>query len=211
MSAWSHRRPGPARRTSGAGRRDGERGAGLIELALVALLLFTLAGGTFDYGMAWRSGIGATEGVRTAARIGSNGGKDRATDFNALSGMKSALTASGLIDGVQRVVIFRTDSANGTIPSTCKTTATSACQVITGTSFRTNWESLSVTSATQTNGCLNIASYRNWCPTTRNNTQATSQYYGVWIQVRHDYLFPIIGDGVTIERTAVMRLEPEVE
>ena len=43
------------------------------------------------------------------------------------------------------------------------------------------------------------------------NLQATAEYYGVWIKVKHDYLFPIIGDDVTIERTAVMRLEPEVE
>ncbi|MBX3314790.1 MAG: pilus assembly protein [Actinobacteria bacterium] len=202
-------RPTAAPRPTGRTLR--ERGAGLVEFAFVALLLFTLVGGTFDYGMAWRSGIGATEGVRTAARIGSNGGKDRATDFNALSGMKSALTASGLVDGVERVVIFRTDNIDGEIPTACKTTATSACQVITGTAFRTNWESLAMTSATQTNGCLNVATYRNWCPTTRNNTQATSEYFGVWVRIRHDYLFPIIGDGVTIERTAVMRLEPEVE
>lgn len=194
-----------------ARRAGDDRGAGLVELAFVALLLVVLVGGTFDYGLAWRSGIAANEGVRTAARIGSNAGKNRAADFNALSGMKSALTASGLIDGVQRVVVFRTDATDGAIPTACKTSSTSACQVITGANFRTSWETQSMTSATQADGCLNVATSRNWCPTSRVHAQATAQYYGVWVQIRHDYLFPIIGDDVTIERTAVMRLEPEVE
>ena len=192
-------------------RGGAQRGAGLVELALVALILVTMVGATFDYGRAWRGGVAATEGVRTAARIGSNGGKDRAADFNSLSGMKSALTASGLIDGVERVVVFRTDDPDGEIPTVCKTGTSSVCQIIPGNAFRTSWETDSVTAATQTNGCLNIATSRNWCPTTRITTQATSEYYGVWIQVRHEYIFPIIGDDVTIERTAVMRLEPEVE
>ncbi|MCB0976112.1 MAG: pilus assembly protein [Acidimicrobiales bacterium] len=180
-----------------------------MELAIVALFLFLLAAGTFDYGMAWRSGIEANAGVRTAARTGSSEQSERGADYDALSGMKASLASSGLLDDVQRVVVFRADSADGKVPPTCKTSSTSACQVITGANFRTNWEADPMTTATTSSGCLQIATSKNWCPTGRDAVAATAQYYGVWVQVRHDYMFPIIGDDVIIERTAVMRLEPE--
>lgn len=197
------------RSTGSAAHRNGERGAGLVELAVVALFLFLLAAGTFDYGMAWRSGIEANSGVRTAARTGSSAQDNRGADYDALSGMKAALASSGLLDDVERVVVFRADSATGTVPSACKTSATSICQTITGANFRTNWEASPMTTATTTSGCLQIATAKNWCPTSRNSVAATADYYGVWVKVRHDYMFPIIGDDVLIERTAVLRIEPK--
>jgi len=201
----------PQRRSIGEPQRaSGERGAGLVELSLVALLLFTLLAGTFDYGFGWRSGLAANEGVRTGARVGSSAGRERGADYVALSGMKAALSASGLLDGVQRVVVFRASSEDGSVPAGCKTGSGPNCQVIDGNQFRTNWEALTVESATTDSGCLHIASHQAWCPTTRNTAQATAEFYGVWVQVRHDYLFPIIGDDVLIERSAVMRIEPEV-
>lgn len=190
---------------------SGERGAGIVEFAFVALLLFSLSAGAYDYGQAWRTGLTVNEAVRTGARVGSAGGVDRAADFNALSGLKASLASSGELDGVVRVVVFRSDTADGRVPTACRTGSSSACQVITGAQFKTAWEAGSVNSATQTNGCLNVASAQNWCPTGRNNNQAVAQFYGVWVQFRHDFLFPVMGSGTDIERTAVMRLEPKVE
>lgn len=208
MRRLAHRRP---HRPSSPTARAGELGASIVELSLVALLLFVLVAGTFDYGLAWKSGLGANEAVRTGARVASSAGKVRSADFVALSGLKASLTASGLIDGVERVVVFRASTASGAVPEACKTTSTSACQVIPGAAFKTPWEAGSVNASTGTNGCLNIATAKNWCPTSRNTTQANGEFYGVWVKIKHDYLFPIIGNSVSIERTAVMRLEPEVE
>lgn len=208
-------RLGHRHRPPAAGTRarsvSAERGAGLVELSLVALLLFTFVGATFDYGLGWRSGLGVNEGARTAARVGSSAGRDRAADYAALSGMKAALTASGLIDGVERVVVFRASRPDGRVPTVCKTGETSGCNVIDGDDFRTSWEAETVEEATNSNGCLDVYDYRSWCPADRDADQASAEYFGVWLQVRHDYLFPIIGDDTLIERTAVMRIEPEVE
>lgn len=196
------------------GRRSGqssERGAGIVEFALVALLLFTLSAGAFDYGQAWRTGLTANEAVRTGARVGSAAGPEREADFYALSGLKASLASGGQLDYVERVVVFRADSPDGAIPTVCKTGGGSGCQTISGADFRTAWESGSATSATNSSGCLNVASSKSWCPTTRNNVQQTAQYYGVWVKLRHDFLFPVMGAGTDIERTAVMRLEPKLE
>lgn len=208
MSRLAHHRRTAAPRVAATAR---EAGASIIELAIIVLLLFVLVAGTFDYGLGWKAGLGVNEAVRTGARVGSSVGDQRSADFVALSGLKASLTSSGLIDGLERVVIFPASTANGTVPAACKTSNSSSCQIITGAQFRTSWETGTVEASTTTAGCLNVASVKAWCPTSRNSLQNTAEYYGVWIQVRHDYLFPIIGDDVLIERTAVMRLEPKVE
>ena len=192
-------------------KQSGERGAGIIEFALVALLLLTLSAGAYDYGQAWRTGLTVNEAARTGARVGSAGGTDRAADFNALSGLKASLASSGKLDDVVRVVVFRSDEPDGRVPEPCKLGSTNACQVIPGDDFsNTNWES-DLTTATLANGCLQIATAQNWCPTTRNNNQNLAEFYGVWVQLRHDFMFPVMGSGTDVERTAVMRLEPKVE
>lgn len=188
-----------------------ERGGVLVEMALVSVFLLTLFAGTYDFGQAWRSGLAANEAARTGARVGSAQGPVREADYYALSGLKAALTSSGKIDAVTRVVVFKSTSSDGSVPATCKTSSTTACQVITGTAFRTAWEKQPVTTATTTSGCLAVASSQNWCPTTRVNAQATSEYYGVWVQLRQRFEFIVFGNGTNIERTAVMRIEPRVD
>ncbi|MCU1499358.1 MAG: hypothetical protein JWM47_3311 [Acidimicrobiales bacterium] len=188
-----------------------ESGAVMVEMALIAIFLVTLAAGAYDFGKAWRGGLALNEASRTGARVGSAQGPVRAADYYALSGLKASLTSSGLIGRVTRIVVFSSTSPDGVMPEACKTTSTTACQVITGTAFRTAWETGPMTTATTTTGCLQIATAKNWCPTTRTNTLATAEYYGVWIQMRHTYDFPLLGTGVEMSRTTVMRLEPTVE
>ena len=185
----------------------------MVEFALVALLLFTLSAGAYDYGQAWRTGLVVNEAARTGARVGSAGGSDLAADFNALSGLKASLKSSGKLDDVVRVIVFQSSAADGSgaRPSTCKGAAPTGCQVIEGAAFRTDWETLSVVDATGPTGCLKKAVVTAWCPTTRDNNQAVAQYYGVSVQLRHNFLFPIMGSGTDVERTAIMRLEPKVQ
>lgn len=208
MRRLPHQRSG---RASASGNGGDQVGASIVELAMVMLLMFLLVAATFDYGMAWKSGLATNEAARTGARVGSSAGIQRGADFVSLSGLKASLSASGLLDGVERVVVFRATSEDGEVPAACKTSSGSNCQVIPGTAFKTSWETGTVEGSTTTAGCLNIASTKSWCPTSRVNDQDNAQYYGVWVKIRHDYLFPVIGDQVYIERTAVMRLEPKVD
>jgi len=202
------RRPRPHRRA----RRgpDGERGAVLVEFSMVALIIVTLVAGSYDYGMAWRTGLEVTEASRTGARVGSGQGKELNADFSLLSGLRSALSSSGLLAQVQRVVIFQSTADNGRVPADCITTTGTgtACNALTGQQLRDMPTSIGTGTLTST-GCLSASAIKKWCPTTRNNTQLTAQYMGVWVQVRHDYLFRLIGTSTLIEKTTVMRLEPD--
>lgn len=207
---WRHAHRSAATGRSPA-RRGREGGAVIVELAIVSVFLMTLFAGTYDYGQAWRTGLGANEAARTGARVGSARGPLRDADFFALSGVKSALESAGKLDDVERIVVYRSTTADGKMPNACKTGSGTNCQVIPGAAFRSSWQTQPYTTATDSQGCLNIATSKSWCPTTRDNVQTSAQYYGVWVKLRHDYEFPILGTGTDVSRSAVMRLEPKVE
>ncbi|MFN8019048.1 MAG: TadE/TadG family type IV pilus assembly protein [Acidimicrobiales bacterium] len=187
-------------------RRGRQRGAALVEMAFVAMILVILSAGAFDYGMAWRVGLATNEAARTAARTGSGMGTDPLTDWYALSGARSALAASGRLQDVQRVVIYKSTSTDGQVPVNCTTGAatTELCVEITGAQFR----NMSSTSFNSTTGCFVGAVVANWCPSSRNDVQQTADYYGVWIQTRYTNQFKMISQGTTVNRDAVMRIEP---
>ena len=187
-----------------------DSGAALVEFAFVSLILVGLVAGAWDYGRGWSAGLSATEATRTGARVASGQGKFVQADFAALTGMKANLISSGQIDNVERVVIFRVTAANGgNVPAACETaSAVGGCHIIQGDAFRamsTTWSSLDYTST----GCLNAASGRGWCPTDRNSVQLTADTVGVYVRLRQENDFKIIGQSLTIERTAAMRIEPE--
>lgn len=186
---------------------DRERGAVLVEFALVALLLVTLLAGTFDYGMAWRDSLAVTEAARSGARVGSSLGKDVEADFSLMSSLRATLDSAGVLDDVERVVIYRSTFDDGHVPVTCTNpTPGGPCNVFTGAQVR----SLPATSAGNIDafGCITNSLRCGWRPTVRDDVQLTAQYLGVWIKVRHEYTFPLLGTAQTIERDAVMRLEP---
>lgn len=189
-------------------RRRNQRGAALVEMALVALLLCTLSAGAFDYGMAWRAALATNEAARTAARTGSALGPNPQADWYALSGARAALKNSKQLNNVTKVVIFKSATADGAPPAECLTATSSSqpCTMINGSQF----QGMTASSFHATTGCFTVASIKNWCPSSRNNVQLSADYYGIWIQVRYGHTFRILTSQTLIARDAVMRLEPTV-
>lgn len=179
----------------------------MVEFAFVAMVLVLMLGGSFDYGMAYRVGLATNEAARTAARTGSALGSAPQADYYALSGAKAALQASGRLNGVQKVVVYKSSTVDGNVPSGCLGASTAElCNVLTGNQFRT----MTAASFDATTGCFSAASIKNWCPSSRNNVQLNADYYGVWIQTKYDKLFRMLGTSTLLNRNAVMRLEPDV-
>ncbi len=181
-----------------------ERGAAIVELAIVAMLLVALIAGTYDFGMAWKTTLGVTEGSRAAARVGSAVGPDINADKSIVTGLQSTLASSGLLDDVERVVIFKATNLDGAVPALCKTSTASGCNVFTGAEFRLVKQATLV----DANGCLAVGS-KGYCPKARDNVQLNAHYIGIWVKVRYDYEFGFNGTGIDIERATIMRLEPK--
>jgi Flp pilus assembly protein TadG len=186
-----------------------ERGAVLIEFALVVMLLVTLGMGIFEYGAAWRSGIAAVSATRGAARTVSSMGNDPQADYLALSSLKADLSSSGLLTQVQRVVIYKATAANGQVPVgclSCGSVGTNSCNIFTGAQL----SALSWSTFNTTTGCSSASVSSNWCPNSRVTLIATGDYVGIWVQTRHTFFTKLFGQYQTISRFAVMKEEPSV-
>lgn len=203
-----NRRPSSVARRRGRGGAR-ERGAVLVEFAMVMTLLLTMGLGIYEFGFAWRSAASVTSGSRSAARTVSSLATDDSADYQALSSIRSDLQASGLLSKLQLVVIYKSTTADGDVPAACMTnTSTGAlCDIYTGDQVRTMLES----DFSTTTGCLSSGmTVANYCPNVRNPIMASADYVGVWVKVRHDYQTGLFGAGIDITKYAVMRVEPRV-
>lgn len=183
-----------------------ERGAALVEMAMVLPFLFLMVFGMIETGMAWRNSITVTSATRQGARVASHLGPELQSDREGLYALEAVL--GDLMDDVELVVFFRADGS-GDVPTAClggsQSTGSVRCNtydvgMIAQLSDDTKW------------GCTGTAFDRTWCPDTRDNDPADADHLGVFIRYDHGYftgIFP--GDGITIERHTVMRIEPELE
>ena len=203
-----------------AAPRSSERGAGLVELAFVAMFLLVLVAGTFDYGFAWRAGLTVNESARAGARVGSGQSLSRGADYYALNSLRASLIAGGTVDQVDKVVIFKSTTTDGAVPSEClaATPTSGTCNVLTGAQLKaltaSSYDlviSSDPTVAPTGTGCLKTSAAQRvgWCPNARSNNQDTgSDYYGVYVQLAYPRKFSVLGSSIKVTRTAVMRLEP---
>lgn len=193
-------------------RRAGDRGAALVEMILFTPLLVMIAIGILEYGLAWRDSITVAGASRAGARVGSNAGNDRLADYNTLLAVQAAI-ASIPSARVNRVVIYKANSANGD-PTDARCTAGTAvanvCNVYTGSQLA----SMTAANFSGTSGstCSSSSWDAPWCPLGRQSQQSIgADYLGIWVSISHPYVTRIFpGNGLTITDKAVMRLEPSV-
>ena len=209
-----------ARRRLGRGgsdRKQRERGAVLIEAALVFPVLLLLILGSFDYGLLFLDASTTSNVTRQGGRVGSAQGNSPLADYNILTAAVSA--GSALRAGsLSEIVIFdATCSASGAcdvnndplskVPPNCTTASQPGiCNY---------YPAADLTSAVLTPanfGCppspapptLDSA----WCPTTRNVSQANADYIGVYALVNHKWFTGYFGANRLIHDNVVFRLEP---
>lgn len=182
-----------------------ERGAVLVEFALIGTLLVSLAFGLVEFGMAWQDKMTVETAARAGARTGSSVGKDRLADYAIIEGVRTALSDIGM-DNVEYVVVYKASTADGKVPNSCKTgvSQTGTCNVYTGSQL---------TTLTQADfggtSCGGSSPDRFWCPTSRRTVQATgTDYLGVWVKAKHPTITKLFGSSMTVTSAAVMRLEP---
>lgn len=211
-------------------RLGGDEGTALVEFALVAPLLVVLVFGLIDYGRLWNENNVLVRSVQSAARTGASQGTDRYADYNVLQSIEASLSALDA-SRIERVVVFRSETANGRVPPTCANQAIAddlnAKGVSSGSgasAVRCNIYSraqvqfrganvftrFGQTSATPP-ACSSTSWDRFWCPLNRSRGSDTvdPEYLGVYVRVRAESLTGIVGLPVaTVTSTSVFRLDP---
>lgn len=192
-------------------RLRGDDGVALVELAFVAPVLILLSMGIWEFAQAWQTNLKVQSAVRSAGRTASSLGTDRLADYYALQAAQSGL--SGVT--IQTVVIFKSTTADGAVPSACLqgpanspgTDVSGVCNAYTASDVST----LTSSNFSGTTSCDSTAPDRFWCPLGRDDSLTNSEYLGVYVQAFHRYVsnwFP--GTGITIKQTAVFKIEPNV-
>ncbi|MFV0259588.1 MAG: TadE/TadG family type IV pilus assembly protein [Acidimicrobiales bacterium] len=190
--------------------RPNERGAVLVEFAIVASVLLLLVLGVIEIGAGWSSRQVLTQASQKGARVVAQLGKDPAADREALLAVQAALGGSDVT--IERVVIYQADAA-GAMPTSCRTAVAGAA----GTAHCNVYDATALTQlgnpAAFSNGTTCGIYDKNWCPLTRDTALSdATDWVGVEVTVRRNYLTKILGGGThTMTDATVMRIEPDKE
>src|SRR4051794_19696047 len=87
-------------------RRRTQRGAALVEAAIVLPVLVTITLGVIEIGFIFKDSLTISSAVRSGARIGAVDGTNTTADFDILSAVKSG---SGALNStaIQAVVVYK--------------------------------------------------------------------------------------------------------
>lgn len=213
---------GPVRttRTRRFGRpRADDRGAGLLETALITPVFLLIIFGILEFGLAFRSYLAVGDTSGEGARVGSIQGPDSTTaganaDFSIVKAVREN-TASLDVDAIERIVVFEgAPSSAGTpleqVPNECRhgeaSSAAARCNV---------YPALESFHAVQEADhdyfdCGDNTLSCGWDPSSRTDGPAVSEidYVGVYIRYKHPYTTGLFGKSITLESASVLRLEP---
>lgn len=193
-----------------------DRAVALVELAIVLPVLALLAVGLIEFGFLWSS-VGQVErAVQNGARTGAGQADARYADYELLRAVAAA-TASADGTTIERVVVYRSQTADGAVPSGCLSipaTGTSAkgvsgvCNVYSGAQARSDnpggFGSTSPSLETCSPGAWDSA----WCPTGRSRDPDAPMYLGLYLEVSYEGRTSLIPGSMTVERRAVYQIEP---
>ena len=188
---------------------DGERGAVIVELAMVVPILMTLVLGMFEVGTAWSASQTVVQASRSGARTVSQLGTFGAADQQAVLAVIS--TFGNDVDDIQRIIVF--DASGGqALPAGCDVAGapTGTCNIYRAADFALASDPLHFDSNGNTAGCGASGASANWCPDgDRDDSQLTVTEVGVYIEFESERVSGFFGsDPFTITRTTVMRVEP---
>ena len=194
--------------------RRSERGAALVEMAIVAPLLLMLVFGIIEFGIAFNDRLTVGNATQSAARVGSAIGTGDRADIEVLAALTQGLfqLPNNGGDVVKEVRIYKA-KADGTAASACPG---ASCNVYTfDTSNACGWSP-----------CPDPDPPTNysfpgglWAPADRNATVGTLDVLGVTVYFSHTW---IVGSFLPMSDvpctnppngcwsdTALMRLEPQ--
>ncbi|MEM9563842.1 MAG: TadE/TadG family type IV pilus assembly protein [Actinomycetota bacterium] len=184
-------RPKPADRN----RTGDERGAALVEFAIVSSVLLILVFGVFETGMAWSDSQLVTQAARSGARSVSQLGIDTEADSFAVQSIEAAL--GDLSGDLTRIVIYDASAIDGSMSAACAAASppgvAGQCSIYDQTDFGTY--------ASWVDGA--------WPPSGRDNSLETGHNLGVLVEVDRPFITGFLGGtSFTMTDTTVMKIEP---
>ena len=172
-----------------------DRGATLVEAAIVLPIFFLLVFGLLEFGFGFKDWLSINHAAREGARVSVAAADDIRADQFALEAFEEGLVAA-MIESVEYVTIGHADD---TQPAGLRTNK----YVPDLSDPDCGWDP-----------CPNIdfnpgLAGLNWLPSARDVVMPDVDRIKVTVQFKHDYLTGFIGDSVTWTASKVMRIEPQ--
>jgi len=210
------------------GRPDRQRGAVLVESALVFGLLFTIIFGIVEFGLQFKDSLAISNAVRAGARSASAG--SRVSSYNVLA-VNAVTTGQAAVGNAapQVLWIYKADPATGypvgdspagsfTSCTYCERyswdsvgkqwTCTSGCDTTQSLPYPAlSWPSTGSSAAQY--ACVTAPG--GFTPTSGTNTSgqyAGPDSIGIYLKILHKNVTGFFGSTVTLSDHAVARLEP---
>lgn len=193
-----------------------ERGAALVEFAIIAPVIILLLMGVLEFGFMWSSANQVERTVQTGARTGSGRGNERFADYDILRAVQSTISGADSLR-IERVIVYKSTSADGTVPAECLAVPA------TGTGSKGVANVCNVYSAQQVNSdnagwfssptveqrtCTSGAWDASWCPTGRRRDLNSPEYLGVYVEAEYQGFTKLFPTNRDIRRHAVFQVEP---
>ena len=206
------REPRSGRRGRRVRQHRSERGASLVEFAIVLPVLVTLLLGTIELGFMMRAKHAVVTAARGSARAAANQGDERLADYAAIDSVLSVVQAQSNVELVS-VSVFK-PTTSGEIPAGCSTSSVNGL-----CNFYNEATLASIMAITSDAGRQTLFSPTcgntidsSWCPTTRDAKQKGGlDGLGVRVVFRRDGFTGLFGNDQLITSESITRLEPETE
>lgn len=193
----------------GSRRGRGERGATIVESALITPVLLLFVFGIFEFGFAFRDYLTVANSTRDGVREASVAGNTGDADYRMLRSIERA-SAALPDDGLDLIVVFEASGPNDSVPAGCAagTAQVGVCNVYTASALNLDSSQF---------GCLEIANGdaidsldRFWCPYDREVSTGTGlDYIGVYIRSGHTYITGLFGSSIDFEDEMILKVEPQ--
>lgn len=182
--------------------RDNERGATLVEAAIVYSLLFLTVFAVVEFGMAFKDWLSVSHAARQGARAGATLGDDLSADILVLRGVQDTLVPIGMEAGDQ-VRIFQANSPSPSDSQTYTFAPGNDCSNAPPLTGCCDWTPCPE---------LGRVSYMipGWDPSTRDVSAPETDRIGVEIQFQHDYITGLFGSTLDFTTVTDFQLEPQV-
>lgn len=161
-----------------------ERGAAMLEFALISVILFTLLFGLIEGGLLVRARNAIDNASDDAARRGAIAANDQLADWMILQQIR----ARGAIEAasINFVVVYKAENSSEPPPAACLggVGVPDVCNVYQRADFEESSGAF---------GCASPNLDGNWCPVDRDGSDGV-EFLGVWIDATHKGVTGLLGD-----------------
>lgn len=197
--------------------RTDERGAALVEAAIITPVFVFLLFGIFEFGLLFRDNLTTNNAAHQGSRAASVSGRRPDADYLILRAVEHGLEA---MDSTQLdyVILFRASGPEDTVPAACLIASQTynpaaptapACNRYVAADFALDIDDASGNDLGNFR-CSATAVDRFWCPVYRETSIGVGvEYIGLHIQTRHPFITGMFGNEKILTESRVLRLEPE--